>query len=201
MVDVSRRRALLALAGIPVAGMALASCSETHPAKRRAPHHHPDRDSVVRWRAIQLEQRLLARHAETVTHHPELEDLLGTPTAHHRAHLEALLDDGPLPRLASVDDASGVSGTAADGRTSGSGTDTGPGDAGPGETGPGETEPPEIPANPGDALAAIRDAERTASDLHITECVNATSPRLAALLGSLAAAEAAHDADLDGGAA
>lgn len=53
-----------------------------------------------------------------------------------------------------------------------------------------------VPDDAGSALAAVRDAERVAADARLTGCLQAAGPRLAGLLASVGAAEAAHDAAL-----
>lgn len=56
---------------------------------------------------------------------------------------------------------------------------------------------PEVPDDRADALAAVREAERNAADVRISDCLAATGPRLAAVLSSIGASEAAHDVVLE----
>lgn len=68
----------------------------------------------------------------------------------------------------------------------------------PGAAGVAEPVAPTVPADADGALAAVLDAERAAGDQHLAGCMAAAGPALAALLGSLAAAEAAHGRLLEG---
>jgi hypothetical protein len=52
---------------------------------------------------------------------------------------------------------------------------------------------PEVPGDRAAALAAVREAERSAAEVRISDCLAATGPRLAAVLSSIGASEAAHD--------
>ncbi|WP_166351648.1 hypothetical protein [Phytoactinopolyspora limicola] len=183
-LDVRRRRLLVAAFGLPVFGVVVAGCTTPRQAKQPAPQPAPDADARVRWRAARAEESLLIRHAATVERHPELDDVLSPLTAHHRQHLVALLGEGPLPRLATLQLTS------------------------PSDTGAAETEGslvvdldaveiPNIPDKADDALGALRDAEIDTADTHTDGCLHAAGPRLATLLASIAAAEAAHHVVLE----
>ncbi|WP_116948295.1 hypothetical protein [Jiangella endophytica] len=51
---------------------------------------------------------------------------------------------------------------------------------------------PQVAAEPGAALAAVAEAERTAADACVLASLAAAGPRLAAVLASIAASEAGH---------
>lgn len=195
-LDVRRRQLLGALVSTPVAAVVLGSCTGDPPGKRPRPAHRTDADIRVRWRAAVAEQDLLLLHAAAVAKHSALDEVIAPFTAHHRAHLQALLDEGPLPLLARLD------AEQTPGKDSGGSGGNGAGDSSSNQrdddtsTNRGR-EVPGIPDDAEDALEVIREAERTAAESHITECLQASSRRLAALLGSMAAAEAAHDAALE----
>ncbi|NED98502.1 hypothetical protein G1H11_24700 [Phytoactinopolyspora alkaliphila] len=175
-----RRRILAALAGVPLLSLTLTGCTGTPPGKRTLRGAGEEADARVRWHAARTEQNLLVLHAATIARHSELEDAVEPFSSHHRQHVDALVGDGPLPLLARLD----VIGSA----------DTG-GDV-LGRLERLDAELPEVPDDPGQALTAVRAAELAASEAHLTDCLEASSPRLAALLASVAAAEAAHDAGL-----
>lgn len=177
-----RRRLVLALIGVPVLGAALGACTAEPSAKLPAPGDPPDADTRLRWRAIQAEHGLLVLHAAAVAKHAALDELIAPVSAHHREHLQALLEDGPIPRVALV--ASAWRDGSGSGDTSLSGAKL------------GANALPDVPDNPGAALELVRDTEQAASAAGIAECLQASGPRLAMLLASIAAAEAAHDITL-----
>lgn len=163
-----RRRALLAVAAGPVIGVSITACTGAAPGKRAARDSGNDPDERVRWNAVRSEQAMLALHAAAAAKHADLGNVLGEFAEHHRLHLAALLNEGPFPLLALPEAAS---------------------TAGPGTT--------SLPDDPDAALRAIRDAELSTRDAHLADCLFATGPRLAALLASIAAAEATHGALLE----
>ncbi len=161
--DVRRRRLLIAMAGAPIVGTVLTSCSFGGEAKR-PPTNRPDVDARVRWRALRSEHHLIALHSAVVAAHPDLAAILTPLTAHHSDHLAVLEHDGALPV--------GASGVPA----------------------PAVTE---VPSDQVAALAAVREAERSAAEVRIADCLAAAGPRLAAVLSSIGASESAHDALLE----
>ena len=63
----------------------------------------------------------------------------------------------------------------------------------------GAIDPPPVsaaPAAPQAALTALRDAERAQSENRVADCLAAAGQKLAAMLASIAACEAAHEATL-----
>ncbi|NDL59288.1 hypothetical protein [Phytoactinopolyspora mesophila] len=181
-VDAQRRRLLLALVGTPALGMSLAACTQGPSSKHAPPGVAPDADTRVRWRAVRAEQELLIRHAATLDQHAELSDHLAPLTSHHWQHLAALLDEGPLPRLATLS-VELPSGAESGGDASAIDLDL--------------VDAPEIPDDADAALEALREAERDAAEAQTAESLRAAAPRLATLLASIAAAEAVHHASLE----
>lgn len=178
-----RRRLIAAIVGAPLLGNALSACTSERPAKRPAPGDPPDPDARLRWRAVQAEHGLIVLHAAAIAKHPSLEELVPPVTARHRDHLKALLDDGPLPRVVSV--AAGWRDGSASGLNALSGGEL------------PNRDVPEVPDNADAALELLRDTERAASERGVAECLHAERPTLAALLASIAAAEAVHNSTLD----
>jgi hypothetical protein len=179
-----RRRLLLALAGTPLLGGILAACTRELASKSAPPGVAPDADTRVRWRAVRAEQQLLILHAATLARHDDLAETVAPLTEHHRQHLLALLDEGPLPRLAALSlDLPGESAAESDGDVPDVDLDL--------------VDAPDIADDADAALDALREAERAAANDHAAECLRASSPRLAMLLASIGAAEAAHDASLE----
>ncbi|WP_205856461.1 hypothetical protein [Phytoactinopolyspora endophytica] len=215
---VRRRPVLLTIAGTPLLGAALTACTSEPAGKRVGDTSEPDPDARVRWDAVQAEQDLLALHVATVAAHDNLRDLIEPIAIHHRRHLESLLDDGPLPYLLTPeidprpggdagrpdndDEITGNDDSAGDGADAGDDGDSE--DAGESEDDGddvfaldlGMIDTPDIPDDPGNAVEAIIEAERAASESHVASCLLAADPRLAALLSSIAAAEATHDVAL-----
>lgn len=139
----------------------------TDPLPKAAPGPRLDLDVKVRWTAVRGEQALLALHAAVTAAHPALADRLAPLTAHHSEHLAALTADGPLPYGGRPPD---------DDPTAPLG---------------------DVPGDPAAALTVVRDAERAASELRVTDCLRAAGPGLAAVLASIAASEAAHGTVLE----
>jgi hypothetical protein len=171
-----RRRILAALAGAPLLGTALTGCTTPSRGKLAARRDEPNADARVRWNAARTEQGLLVLHAATIARHRELADAVEAFSAHHLQHLDALLSDGPLPLLARLDLDTPLDALA--------------------DIDLDSVDAPDVPRNADRALDAVREAELTASGAHLADCLRATGPRLAALLASIAAAEATHNAAL-----
>ncbi|NEE00027.1 hypothetical protein [Phytoactinopolyspora halotolerans] len=176
---VRRRPVLLAAAAAPLLGATLTGCSSDTIGKRLGDDRaDADPDAGVRWRAVRTEERLLAVHIATVSRHDRLRDRIAPFAEHHRRHLEALLDDGPLPFLLRPE----IDPSSADDVF---------------ELSVGTLELPDVASAAAGALAALVDAERSASEAHLASCLRAAGPDLAALLSSIAAAEATHETALE----
>lgn len=179
MVDAQRRRVLLALAGVPAAALAVAGC--TAPAgKRRSPDQRTDTDTPVRWAAVRWERALLETYALFRDTYPDATDNDAARLVdHHRAHLAALIDTGPLPAFAPTEPRP-------------AGTPEGDGPPALPALVAEAVEAETLPDDANAARALVDTAERAASAAHVEGCTGAHGTVLAALLASLGAAHAVH---------
>lgn len=158
---VHRRTVLASLAG----GLAAACTAESpaHPAHQATHRHQPDPQLAD----LSDEQNLLDSYDATIAAHPDLAARLRPLRAHHAQHVAAL---------------HGAIGAATGGAV-----------PSPAASAPVTlpTAGARVPATSAAALAALRDAEHTASAARTRSCLTAQTDR-AALLGSIAACEASH---------
>ncbi|WP_410536106.1 hypothetical protein [Streptomyces sp. KL2] len=170
-----RRRSLLATGVAGAAALLLTGCSQERPtaAERRL----ASADERLRRAAARGSAALLARYDRTLAAHPDLAGRLEPLRADVARHVRAF-----------------------------GGTEPG-GPGSPKDSGsPGGSPAPEaargtgagVPADPGRALSALANAERTAADA-LTRALDGAPPELARLLASVAAAGAVHVYLLTGG--
>jgi hypothetical protein len=165
------------LAGLAVAAASLAAGCTADVRPPPGPSTGPGLAQIpidrftVQWAS---ERRLRDTYAATVTRHPGLAGQLAGIRADHDAHIQAL------------EAALGVSSPPAP-SPSASGT--------PPTPTPDLAAAGRIPATPAAALAALRRAEATAAGERATGCLAETGER-AALLASISASEASHEAVL-----
>ncbi len=134
-----------------------------------APGGDADPDLATLRGAIMDEERLLARYAAVVRHHPRLRSRLEPLSADHRAHLGALRAQvSPTPRLPTSSPPTEVSTPS-----------------------PRPTRP--VPPTPAEALDDLARRERAAAGARV-EPIGAVPPFLAQLLASIGACEATHAA-------
>lgn len=169
MPTVHRRTLLSSLAtAAGVAGLAgLAdACTSTHSTSGTARRHSAAKPDP-QLADLADEHHLLDVYDATIAAHPDLAARLAPLRSHHADHVAAL---------------GRVVGSAAGGVPS------------PAASAPVTlpTLDPSVPVDATDALAALREAERTATAARTRSCVSARPDR-AALLGSLAACEASHE--------
>ncbi|HEX5996361.1 MAG TPA: hypothetical protein VFY84_14565 [Jiangellales bacterium] len=160
----SRRSLLIAGAAVPLAG-----CDVFDSADERGPAPTPTQphpDDLVRARAIEAERALAELYQAAVAAHPELQGDLEPFADRHLRHIAAIESTVPA---------------------SPSGSPTPPSAA------PTPAGPPEIATDPDAAVRQLRDAELAAVEARTVDCLEARDHRLATVLASVAACEAAHD--------
>lgn len=163
---VSRRSLLLAGAVVPLAG-----CDVFESADEQAPTPTPPHpDEAIRARAVAAEQTLSALYVAAAAAHPDLQTELERFADRHLRHVAAI--ESTVPPL-----------------PSGSPTPT-PGTKAPAIETP---DPPSIATDPEAAVQQLRDAELAAVEERKIDCLQARDHRLATVLASIAACEAAHD--------
>ncbi|HEU0214450.1 MAG TPA: hypothetical protein VFR13_10215 [Jiangellaceae bacterium] len=166
----SRRSLLIAGAVVPLAGCdVFDSANEHEPAATPAPPHP---DEPIRARAVEAERALMALYLAAAAAHPDLEADLERFANRHLRHIDAI--ESTVPPLAP-----------------GSPTPT------PATQAPATTDespvPPDIAADPDALVEQLRDAEIAAVEERTADCLEARDHRLATVLASIAACEAAHD--------
>jgi hypothetical protein len=167
---VSRRSLLIAGAVVPLAGCdVFHSADEQEPTPTPAPPHP---DDVIRARAVDAERALMALYLAAAAAHPDLEADLERFADRHLRHIAAI--ESTVPPL-----------------PPGSPTPT------PATQAPAATDespaPPDIAADPDAVVKQLRDAEVAAIEERTADCLQARDYRLATVLASIAACEAAHD--------
>jgi len=167
---VSRRLLLIAGAVVPLAGCdVFESANEQEPTATPVPPHP---DEVIRARAVDAERALTALYLAAAAAHSDLTADLERFADRHLRHIAAIESTVlPLPP--------------------GSPTPT------PATPAPATTDespiPPNIAADPEAAVQQLRDAEIAAIEERTADCLQARDHRLATVLASIAACEAAHD--------
>ncbi|HEX6337829.1 MAG TPA: hypothetical protein VFZ85_12795 [Jiangellaceae bacterium] len=167
---VSRRSLLIAGAMVPLAGCdLLESADGQEPTPSPAPPHP---DDVIRARAVEAERALTALYVAAAAAHPDLEADLELFADRHLRHIAAI--ESTVPPL-----------------PPGSPTPTPAAQAPATES--ASPVPPDVAADPEAVVRQLRDAEAAAVEERTTDCLAARDQRLATVMASIAACEAAHD--------
>jgi hypothetical protein len=161
---------LIAGAVVPLAGCdVFESADEQDPTTTPVPPHP---DEVIRARAVDAERALTALYLAAAAAHSNLKADLERFADRHLRHIAAI--ESTVPPL-----------------PPGSPT---PSPATPAPTTTDESPvPPNIAADPEAAVQQLRDAEIAAVEKRTADCLQARDHRLATILASIAACEAAHD--------
>jgi hypothetical protein len=166
---VSRRSLLIAGAVVPLAGCdVFESANEQEPTPTPAPPHP---DEAIRARAGEAERALMALYLAAAAAHPDLEADLERFADRHLRHIAAI--ESTVPPL-----------------PPGSPTPT---PAAQAPATPDVSPVPNIAADPEAVVKQLRDAEIAAIEERTADCLQARDHRLATVLASIAACEAAHD--------
>jgi hypothetical protein len=163
----------LVLLGAAAASLAACTGDDPTPSPTAGAPDRTDPDALLRAEVTSAERDLLARYQATVAAHPALAAQLAPFSARHRRHLDAVETSGPVATPAPTSPGTGPPGTPS--------------------AAPTPIAPPAVPADPGQALTALRGAERAAADARVADCLRSEDPELAQLLAAVAACEAAHD--------
>jgi hypothetical protein len=166
---VSRRALLLAGAAIPLAGCDVLDSSSSPEPTPTPPHP----DEIVRERAAHAERGLIALYVAAAAAHPDIGPELEQYADRHLRHIAAIESTAP-PQAPGA-------------------TPTPEPRLDPPAPPLDPLVPPEIPADPDAAVQLLRDAEIAAVQPRQDDCLAARDSRLAAVLASVAACEAAHD--------
>lgn len=167
---VSRRSLLIAGAIVPLAGCDLLESADGQEPTPSPASPHPD--DVIRARAVEAERALTALYVAAAAAHPDLEADLELFADRHLRHIAAIESTVPAPPP---------------------GTPTPTPAARAPATESASPVPPDVAADPEAAVGQLRDAEAAAVDERTTDCLEARDQRLATVMASIAACEAAHD--------
>ena len=175
MPTISRRLLLIAGVVVPLSGCdVFESADELEPSPTPVPPHP---DEVIRARAVEAERALTALYLAAAAAHSDLKADLERFADRHLRHIAAI--ESTVPPL-----------------PPGSPTPS-PATPSPATPAPATTDespvPPNIAADPEAAVQLLRDAEIAALEERTADCLQARDHRLATVLASIAACEAAHD--------